>query len=882
MLIKTGGIISIIIFMLILINISDNFENKSIQYNLIELKNINNKLDKDILLVRSGLLRHYNNIDRGFLDIMKSYSMLESNFMKDHKNTNSIEIETIKSRLKTLKVIINIKEEMANTLKSNIGVLRNSLMYFSVLNEELTLQYKKQRYEDTKDKYRTSKTGSKHNNGYHHVKEIINVDLAFINSYIIQILRNPSSLKEKEFLKKINDLENRIKSSDKKYSSKKLDLLSKHLTVILNNSIEVDEIFKHISEYDISKIIDEISDNHSIILEKQNAKINLYQNIIYFSVTFLIIYSASLIWSISLKTREIHTISSHLSNQKQALDEHAIVSITDKDGIIKEINENFCKAFDIESKKVIGQIFNFFNKDTDQKNLYKEINETVFSGKVWRGEVYENLKNGKTIWIDQSIIPFMDNTGSIYQFVTIGTDISSRKKAENDIEYQAYHDVLTDLPNRRLLIDRLEQSVSLCEHHGHYGALMFLDLDRFKNINDSLGHYVGDSLLKKISRTLLSCVSRDETIARLGGDEFIILIPEVNDKLQSATLTLQHKADEIHKKLNKTHNIKGHELHISCSIGIMIFPDGSNQTSDILQHADIALHKAKEAGRNCSRFFDMTMQDDAARRLSIENDLRLALLNNEFKLFFQTQHRYDGSLVGAETLLRWQHSEKGLISPAEFIPVAEDTGAIIQIGEWIFETAFKKVNEWCQHLGEEEKFRRISINVSPLQFKQADFIDMVFHLFEKTAVNPYRVEFEITEGMLVNNIEDTILKINRLKDRGISFSIDDFGTGYSSLSYLNRLPLEKVKIDQSFVRDIHLNKNNETIVQTIIYMAHKLNMKVIAEGVETKEELDCLYKLGCLNYQGYYFNMPMPLESFEKFLTQESSDNHCNNRPMPP
>ncbi len=857
--------------MLILINISEKFENRSLQYDLIELKNINNKLDKDILLVRSGLLRHYNNIDRGFLDIIKSYSKLESHFLKISEfNYDYSEIDKINDRLKILRNFISIKEELANTLKSDIGVLRNSLMYFSVLNEELTLQYKEQHRENKKLENNTSKFESNEKNGYNHVKEIVNIDLAFINSYIIQILRNPSSLKEKEFLKKINSLGKKIKLSDRKYYSKKLELLSKHLTVILNNSIEVDEVFKHISKYNIAEILDEIGENHSIILEKQNKKINLYQNIIYFSVIFLIIYSASLIWSISLKTREIHAISSHLSNQKKALDEHAIVSITDRDGIIKEINENFCQVFDIESKKVIGQVFNFFNESKDHKKLYKKINETIFSGKVWRGEVYEKLKNGKTIWIDQSIIPFMDNTGKIYQFVTIGTDISSRKKAENEIEYQAYHDVLTDLPNRRLLIDRLEQSVNLCKHHGHYGALMFLDLDRFKNINDSLGHYVGDSLLKEISKTLLSCVSSDETIARLGGDEFIILIPEVNDNIQSATLMLQHKVDEIHEKLNKTHNIKGHDLHVSCSIGIMIFPDGNNQTADILQHADIALHKAKEAGRNCSRFFDVTMQADAARRLSIENDLRFALLNNEFKLFFQTQHKHDGTLVGAETLLRWQHSEKGLISPAEFIPVAEDTGAIIQIGVWIFETTFKKINDWYHHLGEEENFRRISINVSPLQFKQADFVDLVFRLLKKTSVDPSRIEFEITEGMLVDNIEDTILKINRLKDRGISFSIDDFGTGYSSLSYLNRLPLEKVKIDQSFVRDIHLNKNNETIVQTIIYMAHKLNMKVIAEGVETKEELDCLYSLGCLNYQGYYFNMPMSLERFEKSLNIEA------------
>jgi len=838
--------------MLILISITTKFDNNSVQYDLIELKNINNKLDKDILLVRSGLLRHYDNIDRGFLDIEKSYKNLEKHFAKTNANN-------INSLLIKLKKHIDIKEDLANTLKSDIGVLRNSLMYFSVLNEELTLKYRKNRQTN----YELKLSGT----DYSDIKEIINVDLAFINSYIIQILRNPSSLKENEFLKKINKLKNKIKHSNKKHSTKKLDLLSKHLTVILNNSIEVDEVFNHISEYNIEEILDEINNNYLIIISQQREKTDLYQKITYASIILLIIYFAGLAWSISLKTREIHAISTNLSYHKKALDEHAIVSIIDKDGIIKEANETFCKTFDVRQEDIIGQIFNFFDTTGDQKDLYKEINKTALSGKVWRGEVYETLKNGEKIWLDQSIIPFKKTDNSIYKFVAIGTDISSRKKAENDIEYQAYHDVLTDLPNRRLLIDRLEQSVSSCKHHSHYGALMFLDLDRFKNINDSLGHHIGDNLLIAVSKILLSCAFGDETVARLGGDEFIILIPEVEDNINQSTIILQRKADEIHEKLSRTHNIEGHNLHIGCSIGIMIFPDGSNQIPDILRHADIALHKAKDAGRNCSQFFDVAMQNDAARRLSLENDLRAALSNNEFKLFFQTQHHYDNSLIGAETLLRWQHTSKGIISPAEFIPVAEETGTIIQIGEWIFETAFRKIKVWCDFHNEAHISQRISINVSPLQFKQPNFIELIFRLLEKTSVNPLKIEFEITESMLIENIDDTILKINLLKDKGISFSIDDFGTGYSSLSYLNRLPLEKVKIDQSFVRNIHLNKNNETIVQTIIYMASKLNMKVIAEGVETREELDCLYNLGCLYYQGYYFNKPMSMEDFENLLT---------------
>ncbi len=843
-LIIVGILCSISAIYFVIINSNFQKNHNEILYDLQNLKNLDNKLDKDILLIRTGTIRHYDYLDNGFIEIEKSLNKLNVLFVNDSiKSTN---IKKLQSRLSEK---IKSKEAMVNTLKSNIGVLHNSFMYYSNESHRLSTHFHMLDSEQLSNE----------------LKWIISTELPLFNTLIINLLSNPTSSDKTSFSRRIQFFNSKINNVKEEIFNKKLRILILHLEVIFERNYLVDAALNEISNNSLIEVIDKIQLDYLNLFEENQKKISSYQNLIYILSLILVFYCLKLLWKQLSTLREMKEIAVHLGYQKQALDEHAIVSITDENGIISEVNKHFCETFGIKRKDIIGQNHHLIKSNYHTNGFYKDIWETITTGKVWRGEIKDKNNDGELVWLDQTIVPFLDAKDVIYQYVSIGTDITSRKKIEQDIEFQAYHDALTELPNRRLLMDRLEQMSSLCQLHNHFGGLLFIDLDRFKTINDSLGHKIGDKLLIHVSERLSSCIGIEGTVARLGGDEFVVLLPEVNDDINSVTLELQNKADEIIRKIREPYLIEDHVLYTSASIGITLFPD-TTQSSDCLKNADIALYKAKDAGRDCFKFFDASMQEAAEVRLLLENDLRDALLKNEFKMFFQPQYDCENTLIGAELLLRWEHHEKGLISPQMFIPIAEETGIIIKIGTWVMEHGFKKIKYWNDHYPEPSTLKRIAINVSPMQFMQTDFINVVIRLLKETEVDPLRVELEITEGMLFVNIDETIEKIKQLQSLGLSFSIDDFGTGYSSLSYLNRMPIEKLKIDQSFVRDLHLNNNNETIVQTIIFMAKNLGMNVIAEGVETKEELDALNAMGCNNYQGYYFNRPMSEDDFEKLL----------------
>ncbi len=445
-------------------------------------------------------------------------------------------------------------------------------------------------------------------------------------------------------------------------------------------------------------------------------------------------------------------------------------------------------------------------------------------------------------------------------------DITERKQAEARIEYLAYFDALTELPNRRLLLDRLEQNISRARRYDHFGAMLFLDLDRFKHINDSLGHPIGDALLKEVARRMSLGMRSEDTVSRLGGDEFVMLLSELGEDAINAATMAKQKAEQIQKALAEKYHIMGHELHITPSIGVAMFPstDEAYETgNDILRHADTAMYRAKDDGRDTIRFFLPSMQAAADRRLEIEKELRYALEKNEMSLYFQPQVDDAGKLLGAETLARWKHSSKGFISPNTFIPVAEATGLILPIGEWILRNACEHLKKWTDA---DLPIQHLAVNVSPRQFRQPDFISQVCNILEETGADPSMLGLELTEGMVIDNISDAIEKMQALKQLGIELSIDDFGTGYSSLAYLKRMPLDILKIDQSFVRDIESDANDAAIVDTIISMAHHLDLRVIAEGVETEFELNFLTEKGCRAYQGFYFSKPLPADQFTDIL----------------
>ena len=439
-----------------------------------------------------------------------------------------------------------------------------------------------------------------------------------------------------------------------------------------------------------------------------------------------------------------------------------------------------------------------------------------------------------------------------------------RKSAEEEIQSLAFYDHLTGLPNRRLLLDRLRQALASSARNGREGALLFIDLDNFKTLNDTLGHDIGDLLLKQVAERLSACVREGDTVARLGGDEFVVIVEDLSEQDIDAAAQVEAIGEKIMLSLGRLYQLAAHEHHSTPSIGVTMFSDHERDVEELLKQADIAMYQAKKSGRNTLRFFDSNMQNVINARAELERDLRHAIEDQQFRLYYQVQ--VDSSLcpLGAEALIRWIHPLRGLISPLQFIPLAEEIGLILPIGQWVLEAACMQLKAW--QASEYSRDLVLAINVSARQFRQSDFVAQVQAAVLRHEINPNRLKLELTESLLLENVEDTVSSMNALKKTGIQFSLDDFGTGYSSLQYLKRLPLDQLKIDQSFVRDLLSGSSDKAIVRTIIAMAQSLNLDVIAEGVEMEEQRLVLLSQGCLHFQGYLFGRPVPVEEFDALL----------------
>jgi len=448
------------------------------------------------------------------------------------------------------------------------------------------------------------------------------------------------------------------------------------------------------------------------------------------------------------------------------------------------------------------------------------------------------------------------------EFLTRVTDVLSlgleRRLSDDRIEYMAYHDELTGLPNRRLLSDRLGLEVARARRRGDIGAVLFLDLDRFKTINDALGHSVGDQYLRAVSRLFEDDLRGEDTLSRWGGDEFLVLLPSLAKDPQQAAQRAHAVAIQLTAKLAKAIHVEGHDLELDASVGIALFPPDGDSSDELVSHADTAMYQAKQAGRNTICFYEARMQALAEQRLRLEKELRRALDRGEFTLHYQPQTDAAGEVRGSEALVRWNHPELGLVSPAEFIPVAEESGLIVPLGTWVLRSALEQQVRWQADPAVAARLGQVSVNVSSRQFHQADFVDQVQAALAATGADPAMLELEVTESMLLVDVDDTIEKMTRLKGLGISFAVDDFGTGYSSLNYLKRLPLDRLKIDQSFIRNVHQDQQDAAIVGAIIAMAQHLQLGLIAEGVETEAEWDFLRAAGCPAFQGYLFGRPLP------------------------
>ena len=467
--------------------------------------------------------------------------------------------------------------------------------------------------------------------------------------------------------------------------------------------------------------------------------------------------------------------------------------------------------------------------------------------------------DGSRKTILNSAVPIRDEAGHILGAVVIHQDITERRATEEEIERLAFYDSLTRLPNRRLLLDRLQQTLETNARSGEHAALLFIDLDNFKVINDTLGHDTGDLLLQQVGLRLRDCVRAEDTVARLGGDEFVVLLKGLSAASDAeAAAQTQAVGDKILAALNDTYCLAGHDYRSTPSIGATLMHDHGTTIDQILKQADLAMYQAKLAGRNALRFFDPVMQTALEARTLLETQLRQGLAEGQFLLHYQPQVDRSGALIGAEALLRWQHPEQGLVLPGAFIPLAEETGLILPLGLWVLETACAQLADWARR--PETAHLTLAVNVSARQFHQPDFLDMVQDRLDRQPFPPDRLKLELTESLLLTHVEDTVATMNALKSVGLSLSLDDFGTGYSSLAYLKRLPLDQIKIDQSFVRDLLSDPSDAAIVRATLAMASSLGLEVIAEGVETPAQWTFLLEHGCCTFQGYLFGRPAPIE----------------------
>ncbi|ATX80506.1 PAS domain S-box-containing protein/diguanylate cyclase (GGDEF) domain-containing protein [Mariprofundus aestuarium] len=574
----------------------------------------------------------------------------------------------------------------------------------------------------------------------------------------------------------------------------------------------------------------------------------------------------SLFFSIIHDITERKETETELHIAATAFESQESLMITDANGMVLRVNNAFTECTGYTAEEIVGQTPKILKSGRHDAAFYAAMWDSINRTGSWQGEIWDRRKNGDIYpkWL--SISAVTGENGNVTHYVGSHIDITERKAAEEEIKNLALYDPLTNLLNRRSLRERLRQALASSRRSTKEGALLFIDLDNFKNLNDTLGHNIGDLLLQQVALRLLSCVRENDTVARLGGDEFVVLLEDLSSQPMEAAAQTEAVGEKILATLSQPYQLASKECRSTPSIGAALFDSSTLEMDELFKHADIAMYQAKKAGRNTMRFFDPEMQREINTRAAIESELHTALEKQQFQLHYQIQVDNYSRPLGAEVLIRWMHPERGLVSPLQFIPLAEETGLILPIGQWVLDTACAQIKRW------EQDTRRsnlvLAVNVSAKQFHQADFVAQVQEAMQRHAIKPTRLKLELTESMLHENIEETIAKMNELNEIGIHFSLDDFGTGYSSLQYLKKLPLDQLKIDQSFVRDLATDQSDKAIVGTIIAMAHSMELDAIAEGVETEEQRQLLMSCGCTHYQGYLFGRPVPIEQFEAQLPQ--------------
>lgn len=556
---------------------------------------------------------------------------------------------------------------------------------------------------------------------------------------------------------------------------------------------------------------------------------------------------------------ELHLAASIYSNSTE------VVLVTDANNKVVALNPAFTRTTGYTLDDIRGKDPSLLHSGRHDAEFFQSIWQEVALRGFWQGEVWNRRKNGEVFpaWLTINVI--RNDEGDIQRHVVMGSDISNRVRSDELIWRQANYDFLTDLPNRYMFQDRLEQEIRASSRRGSLLALLFIDLDNFKDVNDSLGHPVGDQLLVKAAERINNCVRDSDTVARMGGDEFTVILPKL-----AKTLDGEKVAVQIISVLAEPYSINDETIYIQASVGITFCPDDASEVAQLVSNADQAMYASKAAGRNRLTYFTQSLHDEAQNRLKLLNDMRSAAGNRQFELHFQPIIELaTGRISRAEALIRWNHPERGMISPADFIPLAEETGLIVGIGDWVFREAATKAKRWCELF---DTALQISVNMSPVQF-QSDVLNITDWLayLQTIELEEKYLSIEITEGLLLNASDDVKDKLLRFRDAGIQVAIDDFGVGYSALSYLKRFDIDYLKIDQSFIQNLDTDQNDLVLSEAIVMMAHRLGLTVIAEGVETEAQRRLLLKIGCDFGQGYLFSKPLPASEFEGFLAASVS-----------